>query len=126
MTASPCPVCAQAIIEGGCKACGGTGRASPAPTLLTKEQLEPLLSKLRTPNSVSVLSPTHIFAPNEAAALLQHIAALEQRVEAISAVMCHSFDGQDRTYYLRANGRQSFVEAVDAKLAALPKEPPRE
>jgi len=33
------------------------------------------------------------------------------------SVMCHSFDGQNRTYYLRAKGRESFQETIDKSRA---------
>lgn len=31
--------------------------------------------------------------------------------------MCHSFDGHDRTYYLKASGRQSFEALIDERIA---------
>lgn len=38
--------------------------------------------------------------------------------------MCYSFDGQDRTHYLKAYGRESFEETVDRRLAVgSPEEP---
>lgn len=31
--------------------------------------------------------------------------------------ICHSFDGQDRTYYLKAFGRESFTALIDRRIA---------
>jgi hypothetical protein len=36
------------------------------------------------------------------------------------AVMCYSFDGQDRTHYLKGSGRESFEETVDRRRAMEP------
>lgn len=34
------------------------------------------------------------------------------------AVMCYSFDGENRTHYLKASGRESFRETIDRKLSS--------
>lgn len=41
-----------------------------------------------------------------------------------SAAMCHSFDGQDRTYYLRGSGRETFEQIIDKRLAVTKEAPP--
>jgi hypothetical protein len=38
------------------------------------------------------------------------------RWQKVQEVMCHSFDGENRTHYLRAVGRESFTDTIDRLL----------
>jgi hypothetical protein len=53
--------------------------------------------------------------------ILQALAAA--RWEGLQRSLCHSFDGQDRTYYRKVNGRQSLADYLDARMG-LPPAPP--
>jgi hypothetical protein len=78
-----------------------------------------LVARLRGIRVDNVEIPTMMI---EAADEIERLQPDAARWAKAQAAMCYSFDGERRTYYLRASGRESFQETVD-RLAELPPEP---